>query len=175
MSIVHPGISYATNSATGNKRSYEIPFYADEDVVSTGDFPAWETNHFSYYEKKSDYSSSTFKRNISPDKTSSQTQDSKSRPWQCTSKIKWIDLGLSFFPRYIRSVECISKKCWYGHYICKPKSFSIKVLRKKDDSCIRVSEKLMTMTSQTFDNDFADLWIWEEIAINFCCECVMIY
>lgn len=167
------------NQDVGNKRaSYEIPFYADNDVVSVGDFPAWETDHVNFYEKKNEDSwkqKIVRARNIFMERISAKTELFKTRPWECLSKLTWIDLGLHYFPRYIRSIECISKKCWYGHFNCKPKSFTIKVLKRKNGSCIRINEKLQLLTLEKFDSDYTELWVWEEISINFCCECVMLH
>lgn len=177
MSIEQP--THNSNNAMGNKRSsHEIQFFADNDIVSVGDFPAWETNHLNYFEKKDETAedtSSKIARNTFVERMSTKSDIFKSRPWECLSKINWIDLGVHYFPRYVRTIECTSKKCWYGHFNCKPKSFTIKVLRKKIGSCIRVSEKLVMMTADALLTEYTELWIWEEIAINFCCECVMVY
>ncbi|XP_034669594.1 protein trunk [Drosophila subobscura] len=179
MSIEPPGGSHDENHNLGYKRSsYDIPFYADRDVVSLGNFPAWETDHFAYFGKREEtikgrkirIRSAAVERGGSP-----KTDVFKHRPWECSSQINWIDLGLNYFPRYIRSIECISRKCWYGHFNCKPKSFTVKVLRRKSGSCIQINDKLVLITAETFKNDYTQLWIWEEIAVNFCCECVMLY
>ncbi|EDV98875.1 protein trunk [Drosophila grimshawi] len=167
----------------GSKRSpLDIPFYADNNVVSLGSFPAWETNHFAYFEKKEEISLKRRDINVrnifiegGGGGGHGKPEVFKTRPWECSSIINWIDLGLNYFPRYIRSIECIAKKCWYGHFKCKPKSFTIKVLRRKTGSCIHVSDKLILITSEKYIDDYTQLWIWEEIAVNFCCECVMLY
>ncbi|KAH8408154.1 hypothetical protein KR222_002348 [Zaprionus bogoriensis] len=175
------GRSKEDSGKFGSKRSsFDIPFYADNDVVSVGNFPAWETDHFLYYEKKEEDSLKTKSvqtRNVFGEAKGGYGKPElfKTRPWECSSIINWIDLGLNYFPRYIRSIECIAKKCWYGHFKCKPKSFTIKVLRRKPGSCIHVSDKLIFITSDEYTNDYTQLWIWEEIAVNFCCECVMLY
>ncbi|XP_052850919.1 protein trunk [Drosophila gunungcola] len=178
MSIDPPGEPEEKSYQLGYKRSsYELPFYADSDVISVSHFPAWETNHFAMVEKKeSSRSKSLRTRSAFMDRVSHPRIDGfKQRPWECSSKINWIDLGLNYFPRYIRSIECIARKCWYDHFNCKPKSFTIKVLRRKTGSCIRINDKLILITAEKFENDYTQLWIWEEIAVNFCCECVMLY
>ncbi|XP_068158495.1 protein trunk [Drosophila tropicalis] len=163
-----------------NKRfSHELSFYVDEDVISLGSYPAWDTNHFTFFEKKEkDLKQQKDRRstNIFADKNAYVKSDLfKPRPWECLTKVNWIDLGLNYFPRYIRSIECVARKCWYGHFNCKPKSFTIKVLRRKAGSCIQISDKLIFITSEKFETDQTQLWIWEEIAVNFCCECVMLF
>ncbi|XP_075166871.1 trunk [Haematobia irritans] len=171
MSIDPPFLNQDSDS---KRSSYEIPFYADNDVVSVGDFPAWETDHINYYEEKKAINDKKVirVRDIFKQKSSSNDQLSKTRPWECASKLTWLDLGINYFPRYIRSVECISNSCWYGHYNCKPKSFTIKVLRRKHGSCIRINEKLLLLTSEHFSTDYTELWVWEEVSVNFCCDCV---
>lgn len=160
--------------ADSKRSSYEIPFYADNDVVSVGDFPAWETDHINYYEEKKAINDKKVVRvrDIFTQKSTGNPQISKTRPWECASKLTWMDLGINYFPRYIRSVECISNSCWYGHYNCKPKSFTVKVLRRKNGSCIRVNDKLLLLTSENFSSDYTELWVWEEVSVNFCCDCV---
>ncbi|XP_017042798.1 protein trunk [Drosophila ficusphila] len=178
MSIDPPGESDEKSYQLGYKRSsYELPFYADSDVISVSHFPAWETNHFALVEKKTSLRSKSLRtRSAFMDRVGHpRVEGFKQRPWECSSRINWIDLGLNYFPRYIRSIECIARKCWYDHYNCKPKSFTIKVLRRKTGSCIRINDKLILITAEKFENDYTQLWIWEEIAVNFCCECVMLY
>ncbi|XP_033150573.1 protein trunk [Drosophila busckii] len=178
---IEPPPNKETGLNFGSKRSlFDVPFYADNDVVSLGSFPAWETNHLTYFEKKDEDSIKSKElhvRNIFIEGGGGYGKQEvfRARPWECSAVINWIDLGINYFPRYIRTIECVAKKCWYGHFKCKPKSFTIKVLRRKPGSCIHVSEKLVLITSDKFLNEYAQLWIWEEIAVNFCCECVMLY
>ncbi|KAI8043500.1 hypothetical protein M5D96_004832 [Drosophila gunungcola] len=113
MSIDPPGEPEEKSYQLGYKRSsYELPFYADSDVISVSHFPAWETNHFAMVEKKeSSRSKSLRTRSAFMDRVSHPRIDGfKQRPWECSSKINWIDLGLNYFPRYIRSIECIARK-----------------------------------------------------------------
>lgn len=173
MSIEPPS---SNQEASSKRSSYKIPFYADNDIVSVGDFPAWEADHINYYEEKkeSDLKYKNIRiRNIFNERMFVNPDVFKTRPWECSSKLTWIDLGLQYFPRYIRTVKCISQKCWYGHFNCKPKSFTIKILKKKSGSCIRISDKLLMLTLEEFSSEYTELWVWEEIAINFCCDCVM--
>ncbi|XP_017026074.1 protein trunk [Drosophila kikkawai] len=177
MSIDPPGEANHQQLPGGYKRSSnELPFYADSEVISVSSFPAWETNHFASEAATTSHRKSVRTRSAFMDRVGHARIDGfKQRPWECSSKINWIDLGFNYFPRYIRSVECIARKCWYDHFNCKPKSFTIKVLRRKTGSCIRINDKLILITAEKFKNDYTQLWIWEEIAVNFCCECVMLY
>lgn len=61
---------------------------------------------------------------------SSSTAQLKSRPllpWHCEMVIDWIDLGQNYFPRYLRSAKCTANRCFYHHYNCRPKAFTVKV------------------------------------------------
>lgn len=120
----------------------------------------------------------------------SPSASSKFLPWQCSQHIEWLDLGQDHFPRYVRSVKCTSDRCFYGHYQCKPKAFTVKVLRRISDKCVELTAELrqklslpVISDSTSFDgqnidnlNDqprFFEPWVFEEIAVNFCCDCVV--
>lgn len=92
------------------------------------------------------------------------------RPWECEAKIKWIDLGPDYFPRFLRTVECTKHVCWYGHFTCKPRSFTVKILRRRSGECVP-SESLRKIGTDGLPGDLRELWVWEERAVNFCCDC----
>lgn len=81
-----------------------------------------------------------------------------SLPWKCESEIVWTDLGANYYPRFLRNVRCTQENCWFGHFKCRPKAFTVNVLKRKKDSCK--------------DNGPGEEWIFEERAVTFCCECV---
>lgn len=93
-------------------------------------------------------------RSATPD---GSDDDQDELPWQCDSQVIWSDLGDNYYPRFLRNVRCTSEKCWFGHFICKPKAFTVNVLKRVRDSC----------------KDGADnrQWVFEERAVTFCCEC----
>merc|ERR1740129_2489172 len=82
-------------------------------------------------------------------------------PWSCESKETWQDLGEERFPRYLRSLECSQSKCWYGHFTCRPKAFTVKILKRISSSCLYQTEK----------EDLRHNFVWEERAVNFACQC----
>ncbi|KAJ8963504.1 hypothetical protein NQ314_005583 [Rhamnusium bicolor] len=90
--------------------------------------------------------------------------------WHCNSRIKWTDLGPDYFPRYLRSVECLAENCWFNIYKCRPKSFTVKVLKRKRDKCIIAGSGTKTGIS-SLPKELKELWVWEERAVNFCCDC----
>uniref|UniRef100_A0A182PSP1 Trunk n=1 Tax=Anopheles epiroticus TaxID=199890 RepID=A0A182PSP1_9DIPT len=92
------------------------------------------------------------------------------RPWECEAKIRWIDLGPEYFPRFLRTVECTRQKCWYGHYSCQPRSFTVKILRRRTGECVQ-SDRLRRIGVDGLPGELRELWVWEERAVNFCCDC----
>lgn len=180
MSISEPDINIAFKFY---KRDTEISFYVDEKYYNEkNNLPAWEYNHMSkkvYFDSndETDLSQTKSGRLIRQILTSVITKKNEytvqdSAPWHCNYIIKWIDLGRDYYPRYIRSVECIKKECWYGHYTCKPKTFTINVLKRKQGQCatIQKDSSFFTVGAENID-----LWVWEEKAVNFCCDCVIKY
>lgn len=133
-------------------------FYVDGGYArELGDEPAWSFNrHHSV---------------MVMDEAERPKRDAKAqRQWECESKIVWTDLGLDYFPRYVRNVECTAKRCWYGMYKCTPRSFTVKVLKRRRGKC--VESRPGTKVGETgLHTDLKELWVWEERAVNFCCDC----
>lgn len=86
------------------------------------------------------------------------TEERNSLPWKCESEIVWTDLGANYYPRFLRNVQCTRENCWFGHFKCRPKAFTLNVLKRARDSCK--------------DGDTRQNWVFEERAVTFCCECV---
>lgn len=102
----------------------------------------------------------------------SNADSAKKYPWKCESSIRWIDLGPDYFPRYLRTVECTKHYCWYKAFVCKAKSFAIKILRRREGMCADASN-LRKLSAFDFRGEFGEVWKWEEVAINFCCDCAI--
>lgn len=207
MSINEP-LSLNSNdmSMTNGKRDLNelTSFYVDGDYK--GDLsnkPAWDVLQHVPVQTKVNIESDTFEENgesiiksskssasSTPEKRSHQYRSSKSssvslRPWECEAKIRWIDLGPNYFPRFLRTIECTKHLCWYGHYTCQPRSFTIKLLRRRAGECaFALSTLESSELNQQYENtrnaktdmhglpgDLRELWIWEERAVNFCCDC----
>lgn len=101
-----------------------------------------------------------------------QNDNKRLYPWKCDAKIKWVDLGPDYFPRFLRTVECTKHYCWYKAFVCKPKSFAVKILHRRKGMCAD-AENLRKISSFDFRGEFGELWKWEEVAINFCCDCAV--
>ena len=84
--------------------------------------------------------------------------ESNTLPWKCESELVWTDLGANYYPRFLRNVRCTKENCWFGHFKCRPKAFTVNVLKRARDSCK--------------DDEEGQEWVYEERAVTFCCECV---
>lgn len=95
-----------------------------------------------------------------------------SQKWQCESKIMWTDLGPDYFPRYLRSVLCLSDNCWFGTlYKCKPRAFPVKVLKRRSNACVNIDHGVGRVGTKGLPNELKQMWVWEERLVNFCCDC----
>lgn len=103
------------------------------------------------------------KRNITK-RSMSVDQITDPAPWTCQTSNEWKDLGPTFFPRHVRSATCSSNTCWFGHFRCRPKFYTIKVLKKKVGECLRVY-------SFTGSPRFQDFWEEVDYKITVDCEC----
>ncbi|XP_013783375.1 protein trunk-like, partial [Limulus polyphemus] len=97
-------------------------------------------------------------------------------PWGCPSEIRWFDLGEDHFPRYLRSVACTNERCWFGHFYCRPKAFTVKILRRKKN-CVKQNgdsaHKESLDGDQELPPELQEQWEFEERAVTFCCECTV--
>lgn len=155
-----------TKNSQNTKRAPTFsPFYVDKDFAEIiADEPAWNVNHFDPL-------------NIRINNTSPKIRKKRAMPrpatqWECISKVIWKDLGPDYFPRYLRTVECITKVCWYGHYRCRPRSFTVKLLKRRRNRCI-TAEPNTKIGTNGLHKDLKQLWVWEERAVNFCCDCAL--
>jgi hypothetical protein len=167
----------------GTQQDFQ-PFYVDDTyAMEISDEPAWEVHHLV----------NSTEKNVSPEPLPTnngqrvarsnyrrRTDDfllsgyqhpppaQNKRPWECEAKIKWLDLGFDYYPRYLRTVECTRHSCFYGHFTCKPRSFTVKILRRRKGECVQTKNKVGTIG---LPGDLKELWVWEERAVNFCCDC----
>ena len=95
-----------------------------------------------------------------------RVQNRNELPWKCPTRLVWRDLGTDHFPQFLRSVRCLSKDCWFSHFRCLPKAFTMKVLKRKSDDCVPIP------SSDSTKSQYEQHWVFEERAITFCCECV---
>ena len=87
-------------------------------------------------------------------------------PWTCAVVQTWRDLGREYFPRYVREVVCGQSNCFYGHYICRPHSYQLKVLRR-GSSRSRSKRDII----DTRDAGMSVNWVTEDIQVGIGCDC----
>jgi hypothetical protein len=184
MSIEPPAIetdNYDDASNAGKRDTSAFPpFYVDDNyALEISDKPAWEVRHVQgdptaiveRQRREAPKNKTRDARAIFGRKSGTKAQPTKSpRPWECESIIRWVDLGPDYFPRFLRTVECTKHNCWYGHYTCQPRSFTVKILRRRNGQCVQ-SDQLRKIGLDGLPGDLRELWVWEERAVNFCCDC----
>ncbi|XP_012255849.2 protein trunk [Athalia rosae] len=160
-----------TASGVTKRKTSKIPSFSVEEEFNSvySNDPAWDFEFGNVgYEEEVEL--------VQNARDTRETKRAKSTPWQCDANVEWIDLGHDYFPRFLRMIECEKSNCWYGFYTCKPRSFTVKLLRRRRGICIpspAVDEILRSskMGVDGLPNELKELWIWEERAVNFCCEC----
>lgn len=166
------GKRYATNGLFPE-------FYVDDDYTEElGNKPAWLVDHVKLTNNhvlraplsKRDANGSKLANRSTRNARRGQKSSGSSRPWNCEAKIRWMDLGDEYYPRFLRTVECAKTSCWYGHYQCTPRSFTIKILRKRTGECVPIDET-HKIGIEGLPAELSELWVWEERAVNFCCDC----
>lgn len=95
-------------------------------------------------------------------------------PWKWTESRVWLNLGPNFVPRHVRSVTCSSNRCWFGHFECRPRNYTIKVFEKKPrNSDPILSFKLKGSTNSTVQRPrFEDYWEKVDKQVTVACECI---
>lgn len=139
------------------------PFYIDDPNYSRefSDQPAWTVKSFRALSldmarkkrKAIDFSAETHKED-----------------WKCKRRFSWTDMGPDYFPRFLRNVECVQENCWYHLYKCKPRSLMVRLLKRKRGKCVEV-EPGTTVGQYDLPVELMELWVWEERAVRFCCDC----
>lgn len=94
-------------------------------------------------------------------------EESTKKPWGCESHMEWEDLGEDRFPRYLRTVRCLGEQCWFTHFRCQGRAFTVNVLRRATaESPCDTRE-----TSESLPANLREEWVFEERAVTFCCDC----
>ncbi|KAG5890407.1 hypothetical protein JTB14_026288 [Gonioctena quinquepunctata] len=167
MSIDEPVIHSSDQNGKRMTTGDDLDFSVDSEFSETiEDQPAWAiTNHV--VETLGEYDHKRYVEKERYRRSSDYKQE-----WHCKSRIKWIDLGPDYFPRYLRSVECLADKCWFDIYKCKPRSFTVKILRRRRNRCVTAAPGTK-IGMAGLPNSLKELWVWEERAVSFCCDCSM--
>lgn len=95
--------------------------------------------------------------------------DGAKKPWGCESRMEWLDLGEDRFPRYLRTVRCMGEACWFTHFQCKGRAFTVNVLRRV--AALPACGGDGRTSSENLPDDLREKWVFEERAVTFCCDC----
>lgn len=181
MSIQPPTKTEPISHGLKRASNYELDFYVDgthyEELTRD---PAWVIKSHVKIQEPKFQTKYRFKRSSRRRLEDTYADvDDMPRPmqmqqdWQCKSQLVWTDLGPDYFPRYLRSVECRQTKCWFSMYKCQARSFAVKILRRKRNLCV-LAEKGMLIGYTGLPRDLREMWVWEERAVNFCCDCTLV-
>lgn len=178
-----------SSSNTYKRKITERPsFYVtDDDPRAMSNLPAWNIQWDKYtgFEKETQATNDKVRKKRTMTATNSKNsainkdlevsigkiekERAQTTPWRCENKVKWIDLGPDYHPSHLRTIECSKDKCYYGQFECKPKHFAVHVLRRQSGACANAHN----LKTYGFAGDFAEVWEWVEVAVNFCCDCVV--
>lgn len=162
----------------------ELLFAVDDTFAhEISEKPAWTVNHAALSGDGQQPAGGDHRQRRST-RDQKSPEGGKLRPWECKPRIKWVNLGQDSFPRFLRTVECTKSSCFYQRYTCQPRSFTVKMLRRRRGHCVRVDgPRNATATEITTEEPqyktnaegqpvgLRELWVWEERAVNFCCDC----
>ncbi|XP_050045955.2 protein trunk [Dermacentor andersoni] len=95
--------------------------------------------------------------------------DGVKKPWGCESRMEWLDLGEDRFPRYLRTVRCMGEACWFTHFQCKGRAFTVNVLKRVAAQPACGGEG--RTSPENLPGDLREKWVFEERAVTFCCDC----
>jgi protein trunk len=162
--------------ANGKREVYDDEdFYVDADLsLDLSDTPAWEVQRFAdesvmAYNKRME-STAAINRKPRASRLEPSQRIKTNHPKSCASQVRWIDLGADYYPQFMRTVECLSQGCWYGLSQCKPKAFSVRILRRRAGKCVKPGN-LKRIGNAGLHDELKEMWVWEERAVTFCCEC----
>ncbi|XP_061174950.1 protein trunk-like [Saccostrea echinata] len=102
-----------------------------------------------------------FKRFI---RKSKKLKQKKRLPWTCKTKKVWLKMEDGYFPRYIRSAQCKSKKCFFNYYECIPKKYTVTILKRDPTNCNPVP-------SYGLDTTYEERWFFDKYHVTVFCEC----
>jgi len=131
--------------------------------------------HLDYLDEASDNSHLTFYHKLMQtnfnrrNKRSQSAKNKKFRkknrlPWSCKMNKIWLRMEKGYFPEFIRSGKCKSKKCYYSLKDCIPKKYTIKVLRRDPNRCNPVPTVGVNTT-------YEEAWAFERQHVTVWCEC----
>lgn len=171
-----PQVLSGTNGKRGAGESDSDFYVEDEFQIDLSNKPAWQVNFITETGIRKARSVVSNENRHKRYSNRNEQQLQREKPWFCDSKIRWHDLGSDYYPRWLRTVECLKHDCWYGKATCKPKSFTVKILKRQRGKCVSAegfSSLGLIDEQKPAQNAHLEVWTWEERAVIFCCDCVL--
>lgn len=102
-----------------------------------------------------------FKRFI---RKSKKLKQKKRLPWTCKTKKVWLKMEEGYFPSYIRSAQCKSKKCFFNYNECIPRKYTVSILKRDPNNCNPVP-------SYGHNTTYEERWFFDKFHVTVFCEC----
>ena len=114
--------------------------------------------------------SRVYLQNLHNNRTAHDPADRYPRPgdWQCRTEDRWINMGESYYPRFIKQVVCTSRFCYNDFYTCFPQYYPLTVLRK-----LRINElpSRNETTLSALPPPLRDTYSFEVVEVSVGCLC----
>lgn len=91
-------------------------------------------------------------------------QDADSKSHQCNFQMRWKRMPDGVFPPFIESGRCTRKPCMMGLYLCAPRKYAIRVLK-------RVSSECRPLVTTTANLTSVQIWRFSEHLVTVGCTC----
>ncbi|XP_052689314.1 uncharacterized protein LOC128167565 [Crassostrea angulata] len=102
-----------------------------------------------------------FKRFI---RKSKKLKQNKKLPWTCKTKKIWLAMEEGYFPNYLRSAQCKSKKCFFNLNDCIPRKYAVNILKRDPNNCNPVPSVGLNTT-------YEERWFLDKYHVTVFCEC----
>lgn len=88
----------------------------------------------------------------------------KKMPWTCKTKKAWLKMEEGYFPRFIRSAECTSNKCFFNLNECIPRKYTVTILKRDPSNC-------NPLPSVGLNTTYEERWFFDTYHVTIFCEC----
>lgn len=173
MSIHEPlesGDQSDTSGVIDRKRNAENRpsfFISEENRLSSNEESAWKIQWDTFFESEGSQKTAAQSTPLRRQKRQNHNRG-RTEPWRCEQRVKWMNLGTDYYPSHLKTVECTKPKCYYGNFDCKPKSFAVRLLKRRRGVC----EDASIFEQYGFTGAYVEVWEWIDYPVNFCCDCV---
>ena len=102
----------------------------------------------------------------SKDKRSEFLANIRKPIWQCKMETKWRKMRDGIFPPFIQVGQCTQTTCMHGFYVCTPKKYVIKVLKRDKQRCVPLASLGETP-------EYEEVWTFASYKVTVACECTL--